>query len=51
MGEAVRVLREHGYHGFLTFEHEKRWHPNLPAPEEAFPHARRWFREQLDLFS
>jgi len=34
---AVRVLHEGGYDGFLALEWEKRWHPELPEPEEAFP--------------
>ncbi|MBN2308603.1 MAG: sugar phosphate isomerase/epimerase [Candidatus Hydrogenedentes bacterium] len=47
LADAVRLLKENGYAGYLTLEHEKRWHPELPGPEEAFPHALRWFREQL----
>lgn len=31
------VLKQGGYHGYLSFEWEKRWHPELPDPEIAFP--------------
>ena len=40
----VRILQEHGYDGYLVFEHEKRWHPNLPEPEEIFPKFIAWAR-------
>lgn len=33
----LRVLREGGYTGWYSYEHEKRWHPELAEPEEAFP--------------
>ena len=39
-----RLLRANGYTGWLQFEHEKRWHPELPQPEEAFPAFVRWVR-------
>jgi len=29
---AVRLLQEKGYDGWLVFEHEKRWHAELPEP-------------------
>ncbi len=32
------VLKQGGYDGYLSFEWEKRWHPELPDPEIAFPH-------------
>jgi sugar phosphate isomerase/epimerase len=44
LDNAVRALRSHGYDGWLQFEHEKRWHPELPEPEEAFPAFARWVR-------
>ncbi|MFZ5515634.1 MAG: sugar phosphate isomerase/epimerase family protein [Candidatus Zhuqueibacterota bacterium] len=31
------VLRRGGYAGYLSLEWEKRWHPDLPDPEIAFP--------------
>lgn len=42
--DAIRVLKEHGYHGWLQFEHEKRWHPELPEPEQAFPAFAHWVK-------
>lgn len=46
--DAIRFLRQIGYQGFLTFEWEKRWHPELEEPEVVFPHfatvVRTWLR-------
>jgi sugar phosphate isomerase/epimerase len=36
--EAIRVLKAAGYDGWLTFEWEKMWHPDLAEPEVALPH-------------
>lgn len=33
----VEVLERGGYTGYYGFEWEKRWHPDLPDPEVAFP--------------
>jgi len=35
--EVVEILKANGLDLFLSFEHEKKWHPELPEPEEAFP--------------
>jgi sugar phosphate isomerase/epimerase len=40
--EAITLLKHHGYDGWLMFEHEKRWHPELPEPEIAFPAFVKW---------
>jgi sugar phosphate isomerase/epimerase len=37
LAEAVAVLSGGGYDGYLTLEWEKRWRPEIPGPEEAFP--------------
>ena len=37
LAETVRRLKESGYDGFFSFEHEKRWMPYLDEPEVAFP--------------
>lgn len=37
--EAVSLLKEIGYDGWLSLEWEKRWHRELPEPEVAFPQA------------
>ena len=34
----VQVLAAGGYKGYYGFEWEKRWHPEIPDPEVAFPH-------------
>lgn len=36
--EALRILHKNGYKGWLTFEWEKAWHPEIEEPEVAFPH-------------
>jgi len=45
--EAISLLKENGYSGWLLFEHEKRWHPDLLEPEEIFPLFVDWIRPQL----
>lgn len=35
--ETVEILAESGYSGYLAFEWEKRWHPEIEEPEKAFP--------------
>jgi len=44
LAEAIALLKLHGYKGWLVFEHEKRWHPELPEPKEIFPLFVRWAR-------
>ncbi len=44
LAEAIGVLRANGYDGWITFEHEKRWHPTLPEPEEALPAFVSWVK-------
>ncbi len=36
-----------GYSGYISLEWEKAWHPELPDPEVAFPHAARYLAELL----
>ena len=33
----VKRLLSDGYDGYFSFEHERKWHPQLPAPEFSFP--------------
>jgi fatty-acyl-CoA synthase len=47
LDESIKILKEAGYDGWLLFEHEKRWHPNLPEPEEIFPQFMRWIQPLL----
>ncbi len=42
--ESLAILAAAGYDGWLTFEHEKHWHPKLPEPEEMFPKFVAWIR-------
>ena len=35
--DALRILKAAGFDGWLTFEWEKVWHPNLADPSVAFP--------------
>lgn len=48
LAESLALLQESGYDGWLLFEHEKRWHPNLPEPEEIFPRFVDWIRPLID---
>lgn len=38
IAEAIRLLHRNGYKGWLTFEWEKGWHPEIEEPEVALPH-------------
>jgi sugar phosphate isomerase/epimerase len=38
--EALTLLARAGYQGWLNFEWEKRWHPDIEEPEVSFPHFR-----------
>ena len=42
--EAIAVLKQNGYDGWILFENEKRWHPTLAEPEVAFPAFVSWIR-------
>jgi sugar phosphate isomerase/epimerase len=45
--EIIRVLQAGGYDGWLTLEWEKKWHPELEAPEVAFPGYVKYMRGLL----
>lgn len=47
LAEAIALLKKNRYDGWILFEHEKRWHPNLAEPEIAFPAFVRWVRPLL----
>jgi len=38
IAELLAKFKADGYHGYFSFEWEKKWHPELAAPEESFPH-------------
>jgi glucosamine-6-phosphate deaminase len=40
-------LRRTGYDGWVSFEWEKRWHPEIAEPEAALPHFARWAAGEL----
>jgi glucosamine-6-phosphate deaminase len=43
----LHQLRLFGYQGFVSFEWEKRWHPEIEEPEVALPHFLSWVAERL----
>jgi len=45
--EVVRLLKANNLNVFLSFEHEKMWHPELPDPEEALPAYVKFMRSIL----
>jgi len=45
--EALRLLKDGGYNGWLTFEWEKRWHPDISEPEQSFPAFVGYMRDAL----
>lgn len=48
LGEVVGLLRSAAYQGWLSFEWEKRWHPELEEPEVALPAFARVMRDLLN---
>ena len=47
LAESIEILKKAGYTGYLLFEHEKRWHPELEEPEVIFPAFVKWVRALL----
>ncbi|HEY8462238.1 MAG TPA: sugar phosphate isomerase/epimerase family protein, partial [Blastocatellia bacterium] len=45
--ETVKVLAAGGYGGYYSFEWEKKWHPEIEAPEIAIPHYAKVMRQYL----
>jgi sugar phosphate isomerase/epimerase len=45
--ETVKVLAAGGYRGYYSFEWEKKWHPEIEAPEIAIPHYAKVMRQYL----
>jgi sugar phosphate isomerase/epimerase len=43
--EVRSALRELNYDRFVSFEWEKKWHPEIAEANVALPHFARWFRE------
>lgn len=44
LAEAIDILRQHGYDGWMMYELEKRWHSDLEEPEIAFPAFVQWVK-------
>jgi sugar phosphate isomerase/epimerase len=44
LAESIGILKANGWDGWLQFEHEKRWHPELREPEDIFPKFVTWIR-------
>lgn len=42
--QALHQLQMNGYNGFYTLEWEKKWHPELPDADEAFPQYVQYMR-------
>ncbi len=48
LADSLHLLIDNGYTGWLQFEHEKRWHPELPEPEVIFPAFVKWVKTILN---
>ncbi len=48
LADAIRLVLGKGYDGWVIFEHEKRWHRDLPEPEVALPGFMDWIRPFLN---
>jgi len=46
VGSFIDLLEAKGYDGFVNFEWEKGWHPEIAGPEVAFPHFIEWTRRR-----
>jgi len=45
LSETRAALCQHAYNAYVSFEWEKKWHPEIPDASVALPHFARWFRE------
>jgi len=45
--ELRHALKQLQYEGFLSFEWEKKWHPELDDASIAVPHFAKWFRQEF----
>jgi len=43
----LNIIKKDNYKGFISFEWEKRWHPELPNPEVALPHFVEYIQNQI----
>ncbi|HET6444509.1 MAG TPA: sugar phosphate isomerase/epimerase family protein [candidate division Zixibacteria bacterium] len=47
LGAIIRLLSDSGFQGWLSYEWEKKWHPELSEPEVALPQHIRYLKELL----
>ncbi|MCP9761873.1 sugar phosphate isomerase/epimerase family protein [Lacihabitans soyangensis] len=47
INEILRIIEKDNYKGFISFEWEKRWHPELPNPEVALPSFVEYIQKQF----
>ena len=43
--ECLELLRSMNYQGYISFEWEKRWHPDIQEPEIALPHFIKYMKQ------
>ena len=48
IAEIRAVLDAISYNAFVSFEWEKKWHPEIESPERAIPHFANWFRGEWE---
>ncbi|QGN34088.1 hypothetical protein GJV80_16095 [Microlunatus sp. Gsoil 973] len=48
LGDLVATLLAADFTGYVDFEWEKAWHPEIEEPEVAIPHFRRAFAEIVE---
>ena len=41
---AIALLKQYEYDGWIMFEHEKRWHPELEDPDDILTVLAAWAR-------
>jgi sugar phosphate isomerase/epimerase len=44
--KVLAALRKQGYSRFISYEWEKKWHPEIPGPEVALPQFAEWIRQR-----
>jgi sugar phosphate isomerase/epimerase len=49
IGDFVSFLKQAGYDGYLNFEWEKAWHPEIEEPEIAIPHYAAYMKNLLSM--
>jgi len=43
--ECIELLNSTGYQGYITYEWEKKWHPDIEEPEIALPHFIKYMKD------